>query len=160
MNLLNEQVVSQGGRVSQKMSGRSPDCQKLHILHYKIANTLSISSSKVPYVILKNVENLEKSLCPRGPVENQYLMPIQTFKNHCITNTPDTWKYQQLCPHRFLLFIEMEFDSSSSVVSYNPEHLPPENSSFLERSFVCRFRCLLDNSSGFLVRDILYFYQS
>ncbi|XP_061631438.1 aryl hydrocarbon receptor-like isoform X2 [Phyllopteryx taeniolatus] len=43
---------------------------------------------------------------------------------------------------------------SSSLVSYNPDELPPENSSFLERSFVCRFRCLLDNSSGFLAMSI------
>lgn len=33
---------------------------------------------------------------------------------------------------------------------YNPDQLPPENSSFMERNFVCRLRCLLDNSSGFL----------
>ncbi|XP_077591456.1 aryl hydrocarbon receptor-like [Stigmatopora nigra] len=42
----------------------------------------------------------------------------------------------------------------SYYVGCNPDELPPENSSFLERCFVCRFRCLLDNSSGFLALSI------
>ncbi|KAM5156616.1 aryl hydrocarbon receptor [Mantella aurantiaca] len=46
-------------------------------------------------------------------------------------------------------------DNGFSMVTalYNPDQLPPENSSFMERNFVCRLRCLLDNSSGFLAMN-------
>ncbi|XP_056375733.1 aryl hydrocarbon receptor isoform X2 [Hyla sarda] len=44
-----------------------------------------------------------------------------------------------------------EFAMVSSC--YKAEQLPPENSSFMERNFVCRLRCLLDNSSGFLAMN-------
>ncbi|XP_004419010.1 PREDICTED: aryl hydrocarbon receptor [Ceratotherium simum simum] len=39
------------------------------------------------------------------------------------------------------------------AIYYNPDQLPPENSSFMERCFICRLRCLLDNSSGFLAMN-------
>ncbi|XP_059568464.1 aryl hydrocarbon receptor isoform X1 [Myotis daubentonii] len=39
------------------------------------------------------------------------------------------------------------------AVYYDPDQLPPENSSFMERCFICRLRCLLDNSSGFLAMN-------
>ncbi|KAL4617995.1 aryl hydrocarbon receptor-like [Arapaima gigas] len=47
-----------------------------------------------------------------------------------------------------------ELATTSPLVTYSPDQLPPENSSFLERSFTCRFRCLLDNSSGFLALNL------
>ncbi|NXU49094.1 AHR protein, partial [Turnix velox] len=42
---------------------------------------------------------------------------------------------------------------SQPATYYNPDQLPPENSSFMERNFICRLRCLLDNSSGFLAMN-------
>ncbi|XP_038192174.1 aryl hydrocarbon receptor isoform X1 [Arvicola amphibius] len=43
--------------------------------------------------------------------------------------------------------------SQPPAVYYSQDQLPPENASFLERCFICRLRCLLDNSSGFLAMN-------
>ncbi|XP_070989368.1 aryl hydrocarbon receptor-like isoform X1 [Oncorhynchus clarkii lewisi] len=61
---------------------------------------------------------------------------------HWALNTPDTGQ------------LVSDSASPQAVTVYKPETLPPENSTFLERNFVCRLRCLLDNSTGFLALNI------
>uniref|UniRef100_A0A672PE87 Aryl hydrocarbon receptor n=1 Tax=Sinocyclocheilus grahami TaxID=75366 RepID=A0A672PE87_SINGR len=74
----------------------------------------------------------------------------QAFKHnlHWALNPPPTSTQTEESPQ------DGDPAPSMSLVTCNPDQLPPENSSFLERTFVCRFRCLLDNSSGFLALNL------
>ncbi|NXX94517.1 AHR protein, partial [Centropus bengalensis] len=48
---------------------------------------------------------------------------------------------------------------SQPAFFFNPDQLPPENSSFMERNFICRLRCLLDFFFWFLAMNFHFFFK-